>query len=313
MKLGVFISLGLATIALGQDHGPYHPESAFVWFSPNGGCTDACVSVLNGAKRSIYVQAYSFTSAAIAKALVDAKRRGLVVEAILDKGQRSERYTEADFIAHGGIPTFIDARHAIAHNKIMIVDGETVITGSFNFTKSAEENNAENLLVLRDRALAARYYRNWQEHRAHSEVFAPRAEVVPPAPKPGRHPAPAPPAGPPAITSTGPRLGSVSCTPEWNRHDPYLQKLIHSIEERWKASLGSADEPAAPGSYVSVKFLLSADGNVVRFEGSSGNGSAATNALCERAVRGSGSYGRWTEPMIRDLGTSQQITLTFFY
>ena len=50
----------------------------------------------------------------------------------------------------------IDAQHAIAHNKVMIIDGETVITGSFNFTKAAEENNAENLLVFRDKKLVNR-------------------------------------------------------------------------------------------------------------------------------------------------------------
>jgi len=51
----------------------------------------------------------------------------------------------------------IDANHAIAHNKVMIIDGETVLTGSFNFTKAAQEKNAENLLIIRDAALAAQY------------------------------------------------------------------------------------------------------------------------------------------------------------
>jgi len=70
-----------------------------------------------------------------------------------------------------GIPVKIDAQHAIAHNKVMIIDGETVITGSFNFTKRAEENNAENLLVIHDRKLAERYTKNWQDHERHSEVY----------------------------------------------------------------------------------------------------------------------------------------------
>ena len=70
----------------------------------------------------------------------------------------------------------IDSEHAIAHNKVMVIDGETVITGSFNFTKAAEENNAENLLVIRDRTLAERYTKNWQEHAQHSEVYVGRAK-----------------------------------------------------------------------------------------------------------------------------------------
>jgi len=69
------------------------------------------------------------------------------------------------------IPTFIDSKHAIAHNKIMIIDKATVITGSFNFTKSAEERNAENLLVIKSKDLAKLYLDNWGEHREHSEDF----------------------------------------------------------------------------------------------------------------------------------------------
>lgn len=56
----------------------------------------------------------------------------------------------------------------------MVIDGETVITGSFNFTKVAEENNAENLLAIRDRKLAERYIKNWQEHERHSEGYVGR-------------------------------------------------------------------------------------------------------------------------------------------
>jgi phosphatidylserine/phosphatidylglycerophosphate/cardiolipin synthase-like enzyme len=93
------------------------------------------------------------------------------VEVILDKSQRTEKYSSADFVLHAGIPIKIDAAHAIAHNKIMIVDGQVVITGSFNFTKNAEESNAENLLVIRDTALADKYAANWKIHAAHSQVY----------------------------------------------------------------------------------------------------------------------------------------------
>jgi phosphatidylserine/phosphatidylglycerophosphate/cardiolipin synthase-like enzyme len=107
------------------------------------------VTELGNAKTTILVQAYSFTSTPIAKALVSAHNRGVKVEVILDKSQRTEKYSSADFLQHAGILTNIDAKHAIAHNKIMVIDGATVITGAFNFTKAAEENNAENPLVRR--------------------------------------------------------------------------------------------------------------------------------------------------------------------
>jgi phosphatidylserine/phosphatidylglycerophosphate/cardiolipin synthase-like enzyme len=70
-----------------------------------------------------------------------------------------------------GISTKTDAQHVIAHNKVMIIDGETVITGSFNLTKAAEEKNAENLLVILDKKLASLYTKNWRDQAQHSEVY----------------------------------------------------------------------------------------------------------------------------------------------
>src|SRR5208283_5096110 len=142
-----------------------------VYFSPNGGCTEAIMKTIDNAKSEILVQAYSFTSAPIAKALTEAHKRGVHVEIILDKSNETAQYSLADFTAHAGIPTYIDAAHAIAHNKIMIVDGETVITGSFNFTMAAEEKNAENLLIVKSKELAKTYIDNWNKHKEHSERY----------------------------------------------------------------------------------------------------------------------------------------------
>lgn len=145
-----------------------------VYFSPRGGCTEAVVRVLGEAQQTVLMQAYSFTSAPIAAALADAARRGVRVEAILDKSNKTGKYSEADFLLHSRIPTWIDERHAIAHNKVMVIDNSTVITGSFNFTKAAEENNAENLLILRSPELAARYSASFLEHRDHSTPYTGR-------------------------------------------------------------------------------------------------------------------------------------------
>ena len=150
------------------------PTTWEVYFSPNGGCTDAVVRELDKAQRTVLVQAYSFTSYKIAKALLDVHKRGVRIEVILDKSQKSDQYSSADFLANSGMSVKIDSRHAIAHNKVMIIDGETVITGSFNFTKAAEEKNAENLLVIHDKKLAEKYIKNWQEHSQHSETYVRR-------------------------------------------------------------------------------------------------------------------------------------------
>jgi len=147
-------------------------ETIGVFFSPHGGATEAVVAEIDSARKEVLVQAYSFTSTPIAKALLDARKRGVRVEVVLDKSQRREKYSSADFLVHGGITTYIDDRHAIAHNKIMIIDRGTLITGSFNFTKAAEERNAENLLVIRNnRQLVGRYLRNFEEHLSHSERY----------------------------------------------------------------------------------------------------------------------------------------------
>lgn len=139
-----------------------------VYFSPRGGATQAIVDAIGGARQSVRVQAYSFTSKPIAAALLAAHKRGVDVRVILDDSQVGDRYSAADFLANQGIATLIDSAHAIAHNKVMVIDDETVITGSFNFSRAAEERNAENLLVIRDPRLASRYTANWRVHESHS-------------------------------------------------------------------------------------------------------------------------------------------------
>ena len=168
----LLLAVGLAGC---QSFGPARLQTQappwIVCFSPRGGCTQLVVDPLAGAHSTALVQAYSFTSEPIAQALVEAHGRGVDIEVILDKSQRTEDDARAKLLLEAGIPVRIDAAHAIAHNKVMVIDGETVITGSFNFTKSAEERNAENLLVIRDKALAARYDANWHQHATHSQPY----------------------------------------------------------------------------------------------------------------------------------------------
>ena len=171
LKAGYWLALGVALLLAGCEPQASIPQGVQVYFSPKGGATEAVVGVLQQATNSVLVQAYSFTSAPIAKTLVDAHRRGVKVQVILDRSQRTEKYSEADFLKNNGIPTLIDAQHTIAHNKIMILDERVVVTGSFNFTKAAEEHNAENLLVINDPALAGKYIANWHAHEQHSEPY----------------------------------------------------------------------------------------------------------------------------------------------
>jgi phosphatidylserine/phosphatidylglycerophosphate/cardiolipin synthase-like enzyme len=152
--------------------------STAVFFSPKGGCQDAIVKELKAARREILVQAYSFTADPLTFALVDAKKRGVHVEIILDKSNETERYSDLHIFLEKGLAPLIDAHHAIAHNKVMIVDRKTVITGSFNFTNQAETENAENLVILKGHAdLVAAYRQSFLAHKAHSQAAEIKAAV----------------------------------------------------------------------------------------------------------------------------------------
>ena len=148
-----------------------------VVFAPEDDAAGLILQALNGAKKQVLVQAYSFTSKPIAQALIAAKLRGVDVQLIADREQASKmERNRVSEIAAGGVPTFLDGEHQSAHNKVMVIDhgtpNATVITGSYNFTNAAQFKNAENLLIIRgNKALTDVYARNWQRHRPHSFSF----------------------------------------------------------------------------------------------------------------------------------------------
>jgi phosphatidylserine/phosphatidylglycerophosphate/cardiolipin synthase-like enzyme len=143
-------------------------EVCFVPSTTN--CTDVAVKKIGAAKTSIYVQAYSFTSKPIENALVAAAKRGVKVEVILDRSNVGYKYSGLTVMAAAGIPTVIDSTHAIAHNKVIIIDESVVIGGSFNYTNAAQHANAENMTVTKDEKIAALYLANWKMHKGHARV-----------------------------------------------------------------------------------------------------------------------------------------------
>jgi phosphatidylserine/phosphatidylglycerophosphate/cardiolipin synthase-like enzyme len=160
-------------------------------FSPKGGCTATIVGEVNAARSEVLVMAYSFSCPDIASALIAAAGRGVRVVVLLDRSNETETYSELGDLSRHGIEVWIDACHAIAHNKVMVIDRRTVITGSFNFTRQAEHENAENLLVLRNHHdLAVRYLNNFHAHKEH--CHAPGAPSAPHVHSHAGHTAPAP-------------------------------------------------------------------------------------------------------------------------
>jgi phosphatidylserine/phosphatidylglycerophosphate/cardiolipin synthase-like enzyme len=158
------------------------PPTAGVHFSPKGGCTEAVVGELRKARREILVLAYSFTSKPITEALIDAHRRGVKVDIVLDHSNEKEPHTDLPVLLEHGPKPLIDDRHAIAHNKVMLIDGRTIVTGSFNFTHQAELENAENMLILKGHPELVNQYRaNFEAHKEHARQVNAVAGTVPAA------------------------------------------------------------------------------------------------------------------------------------
>jgi phosphatidylserine/phosphatidylglycerophosphate/cardiolipin synthase-like enzyme len=142
-----------------------------VAFAPRDDTEKVVIELIRSARKSLEVQAYAFTSRNIADALVAAQRRGVQVEVLADarmnrraKGNAIGRLLAAD------VPVAFETRYNAAHNKVIIVDAEgprcALLTGSYNFTWSANNRNAENLLIVREHCELARAYRaNWLRHR----------------------------------------------------------------------------------------------------------------------------------------------------
>ncbi len=146
-----------------------------VAFSPHGEATELVIKAIEAARISIRVSSYSFTSQPIAAALVAAHQRGVDVKVVMDKSQRSQPYSSASFLANMGVPLRIDTRHAIYHNKFLVIDNRHVETGSFNYTSAAEKANAENVILLwNSPLLAQRYSDNWALHWQHALPYAAR-------------------------------------------------------------------------------------------------------------------------------------------
>ena len=148
-----------------------------VLFTPWDDAEGAIVRSLGDARQSIHVQAFLLTSRSIARALQEAHMRGVKVEVLADREMlRKGENSQLPVLAAAGIPVWLETRYASAHNKVILIDAETaqsaVITGSYNFTWSAQARNAENLLLLRGNLpLARRYLENWRRHRDDAEKY----------------------------------------------------------------------------------------------------------------------------------------------
>lgn len=141
-------------------------------FTPGADCVGVIVAAIDGARSEILVQSNNLTAKPLIRALGRAHLRGVKVRVILDKAdERRHDRAGAWLIAERILPQ-VDTGVASAHNKIMIIDRDVVVTGSFNFTAAAQKNNAENVLLIKGHSdVAAAYAKNWEKRLAASRPY----------------------------------------------------------------------------------------------------------------------------------------------
>lgn len=152
---------------------PIQGGSIEVAFSPKEDTAGKLRSVLAGANTRVYFMIYSFTLADVAQQMIALKNAGVEVVGVFDKGSASNAYSVDETLAAAGIPVYIDGNENTSgfaggrlHDKVMIIDAgtdsdPTVVTGSFNWSSGAANDNDENLMVVKGKALVAPYVREF--------------------------------------------------------------------------------------------------------------------------------------------------------
>lgn len=146
-----------------------------VFFTKHDRCTSQIVELIDQAQESIFIQSYGWSSTRITDAIVNAAHRGVQVRMLTDKSSmhnKSQSHLTDLILSNVDVSIDYIKSPGIAHNKIIILDNNTVITGSFNFTKNAEANNAENVVVIQHKDIAQTYIDNWHRRFKKSISYA---------------------------------------------------------------------------------------------------------------------------------------------
>lgn len=128
---------------------PALPRTGYeVGFSPGGTALALVLKAIGSAQSSLDMAAYELTSQPIAEALAERAQKGVTIRVVADWKASKDKHSVIGFLEKKGISVRVDKKYAIHHHKFMVIDGKTLETGSFNFTKSADQHNAENVIVL---------------------------------------------------------------------------------------------------------------------------------------------------------------------
>lgn len=128
-----------------------------VLFAPQDGAAKYLLARIAAAKRSIRVLAFSFTSALMIDTLLERARAGVQVQVVLESQNATGQNAAFARLREAGLDVLLDGNCYNMHHKMLVIDEQTVITGSYNFTNSAERSNDENTVIVDDRDLAAAF------------------------------------------------------------------------------------------------------------------------------------------------------------
>jgi phosphatidylserine/phosphatidylglycerophosphate/cardiolipin synthase-like enzyme len=127
------------------------------YFSPEDGVAKEILEEIEAAEETIDFMAFSYTSSDVADAMVWRARKGVRVRGLFESRNANSRYSKDEFLQKNGATIYLDTNPATMHHKVIIIDDETVITGSYNFSNAAEQKNDENVLIIHSEAIAQRY------------------------------------------------------------------------------------------------------------------------------------------------------------
>ncbi len=134
-----------------------------VYFSPDDGVAEHLVDLINGAQKSVHFLAYSFTANDLSQAMLARAKAGVDVRGVFEAAQvKSNQGTEFPNLQKAGLDVREDTLAGQMHMKVIIVDGEVVSFGSYNFSASAENSNDENVMIVQDPALAGQFEQEFE-------------------------------------------------------------------------------------------------------------------------------------------------------
>ncbi|MFO0878304.1 MAG: phospholipase D-like domain-containing protein [Gemmataceae bacterium] len=132
------------------------------YFSTHDKCAQHVIDTIKQAKKSIHFLAFSFTHDGISKAMLERQRAGVLISGVFETTQASGGHSEYDTLRKAGLPVFLDGNPRNMHHKAIIIDGEVVVAGSFNFSDSADKSNDENLVIIHNQKVAQQFEDEFQ-------------------------------------------------------------------------------------------------------------------------------------------------------